>query len=241
MPWPCCSRPRPSTPARIVQATSLGAEDMVLTDLIARHGLAIAVGHARHRQAARADAGPDRRASRQRYGLTRRASTRRAPKPWCTSCARTASDAMYHSIELRKACCAHAQAASRWRACWPAAAPGSPACAASSPDARGDVPLRRSSTTHGRVKFNPLADWTLGRRLALHRHSTTCPTTRCTTSSMPSIGCAPCTRAIAVGEDFRAGRWWWEDEAAKECGLHVSRARLRTRRQPKEPAHERPR
>jgi phosphoadenosine phosphosulfate reductase len=38
---------------------------------------------------------------------------------------------------------------------------------------------------------------------------------------MPSIGCAPCTRAIAVGEEFRAGRWWWEDERAKECGLHV--------------------
>ena len=37
----------------------------------------------------------------------------------------------------------------------------------------------------------------------------------------PSIGCAPCTRAISLGEDFRAGRWWWEDESAKECGLHV--------------------
>jgi phosphoadenosine phosphosulfate reductase len=37
----------------------------------------------------------------------------------------------------------------------------------------------------------------------------------------PSIGCAPCTRAISLGEDFRAGRWWWEDEAAKECGLHA--------------------
>ena len=37
----------------------------------------------------------------------------------------------------------------------------------------------------------------------------------------PSIGCAPCTRAISLGEDFRAGRWWWETEAAKECGLHV--------------------
>ena len=41
---------------------------------------------------------------------------------------------------------------------------------------------------------------------------------------MPSIGCAPCTRAIAVGEDFRSGRWWWESESAKECGLHVSHA-----------------
>ena len=39
-----------------------------------------------------------------------------------------------------------------------------------------------------------------------------------------SIGCAPCTRAIAPGEDFRAGRWWWEDAAAKECGLHATAA-----------------
>ena len=45
---------------------------------------------------------------------------------------------------------------------------------------------------------------------------------------LPSIGCAPCTRAIAVGEDFRAGRWWWEDENAKECGLHVDARRART-------------
>jgi 3'-phosphoadenosine 5'-phosphosulfate sulfotransferase (PAPS reductase)/FAD synthetase len=41
---------------------------------------------------------------------------------------------------------------------------------------------------------------------------------------MPSIGCAPCTRAIAVGEDFRSGRWWWEQDNAKECGLHTGDA-----------------
>ena len=40
----------------------------------------------------------------------------------------------------------------------------------------------------------------------------------------PSIGCAPCTRAISMGEDFRSGRWWWESESAKECGLHVKSA-----------------
>jgi phosphoadenosine phosphosulfate reductase len=39
----------------------------------------------------------------------------------------------------------------------------------------------------------------------------------------PSIGCEPCTRAIALGEDFRAGRWWWDQEGAKECGLHVKK------------------
>jgi 3'-phosphoadenosine 5'-phosphosulfate sulfotransferase (PAPS reductase)/FAD synthetase len=48
-----------------------------------------------------------------------------------------------------------------------------------------------------------------------------CLTTRCMTSSCPASAVRPCTRAIAVGEDFRAGRWWWEDENSKECGLHV--------------------
>ena len=55
---------------------------------------------------------------------------------------------------------------------------------------------------------------------------TTSPTTQVDYNPLhdqffPSIGCAPCTRAISLGEEFRAGRWWWEDEAAKECGLHV--------------------
>jgi phosphoadenosine phosphosulfate reductase len=42
----------------------------------------------------------------------------------------------------------------------------------------------------------------------------------------PSIGCAPCTRAVREGEDFRAGRWWWEDQSKKECGLHESPTQL---------------
>ena len=78
-----------------------------------------------------------------------------------------------------------------------------------------------TATTERPHQVQPAGRLDLGRRLALHRHQQRAATTRCTTSSIPSIGCAPCTRAIAVGEDFRAGRWWWEDEAAKECGLHV--------------------
>ena len=68
-----------------------------------------------------------------------------------------------------------------------------------------------------RVKFNPLADW----RWADVWHyiaSNDVPYNALHDEFYPSIGCEPCTRAIAVGEDFRAGRWWWEDEAAKECG-----------------------
>ena len=72
----------------------------------------------------------------------------------------------------------------------------------------------------GRIKINPLVDWTWGdvwhfiARYALDYNPLH-------DQFYPSIGCAPCTRAIAVGEDFRAGRWWWEQASAKECGLHV--------------------
>jgi phosphoadenosine phosphosulfate reductase len=72
----------------------------------------------------------------------------------------------------------------------------------------------------GRTKFNPLADWSWAD--VWHYIATQgVPYNPLHDQFMPSIGCAPCTRAIAVGEEFRAGRWWWEDEGAKECGLHV--------------------
>ena len=75
----------------------------------------------------------------------------------------------------------------------------------------------------GRIKFNPLADWSWAD--VWHYIATNdVPYNPLHDEFMPSIGCEPCTRAIAVGEPFRAGRWWWEDEKAKECGLHVKDA-----------------
>jgi phosphoadenosine phosphosulfate reductase len=71
-----------------------------------------------------------------------------------------------------------------------------------------------------RTKFNPLADWTwadVWQYTKLHQ----VPYNPLHDQFYSSIGCAPCTRAIAVGEDFRSGRWWWENDGAKECGLHV--------------------
>jgi phosphoadenosine phosphosulfate reductase len=71
-----------------------------------------------------------------------------------------------------------------------------------------------------RLKISPLVDWTWGdvwHFIAQHQ----LPYNALHDQFYPSIGCAPCTRAIAVGEDFRAGRWWWEDSAIRECGLHV--------------------
>lgn len=72
-----------------------------------------------------------------------------------------------------------------------------------------------------RIKVSPLVDWTWGdvwHFVALHQLDYNALHDQ----FFPSIGCAPCTRAIAVGEDFRAGRWWWEQAGAKECGLHLS-------------------
>ena len=72
----------------------------------------------------------------------------------------------------------------------------------------------------GRLKISPLVDWTWGdvwHFIATHA----LPYNELHDNFFPSIGCEPCTRAISVGEDFRAGRWWWEQESAKECGLHV--------------------
>ena len=72
-----------------------------------------------------------------------------------------------------------------------------------------------------RAKINPLADWTLGD--VWHCISVNAiPYNPLHDAFFPSIGCAPCTRAVTLGEDFRSGRWWWENESAKECGLHVA-------------------
>ena len=72
----------------------------------------------------------------------------------------------------------------------------------------------------GLAKINPLADWTLD-EVKAYNEAHGVPVHPLYAKGFTSIGCAPCTRAISLGEDFRAGRWWWEDEAAKECGLHV--------------------
>jgi len=83
----------------------------------------------------------------------------------------------------------------------------------------------------GIVKVNPLADWTAD-RVWSYIKANDVPYNKLHDQGFPSIGCAPCTRAVAPGEDPRAGRWWWElDPDHKECGIHIGvpgpvRARL---------------
>ena len=73
---------------------------------------------------------------------------------------------------------------------------------------------------HGMLKINPLTAWTLEDTWAYVRKNKI-PYNRLHDQGYPSIGCAPCTRAIMPGDDSRAGRWWWENPEHKECGLHI--------------------
>lgn len=85
---------------------------------------------------------------------------------------------------------------------------------------RKDLQLQEYDSEHGLAKFNPLVDWSEKDVWTYVRHFDV-PYNELHDQGYPSIGCAPCTRPIAKGEDIRAGRWWWEDPESKECGLHV--------------------
>ena len=204
-------------PGRIVQATSLGAEDMVLTDLIARHALPIAIGTLETGQLHDETAALIGRIEA-RYSLA--VEVYRPQNEAVVSFVREHGEkAMFQSLALRKGCCGirKLEPLGRMLAARSAWVTG---LRREQSDARGGVP-ERDQDDAGRLKLNPLADWTWGevwQYIATHK----VPYNPLHDQFMPSIGCAPCTRSIAVGEPFRAGRWWWEDEAAKECGLHVS-------------------
>lgn len=84
---------------------------------------------------------------------------------------------------------------------------------------RAHVPFAAWDGEHALVKLNPLADWSL-EQLEAYVAANDVPVNALHARGFPSIGCQPCTRAIKPGEDIRAGRWWWENEDGKECGLH---------------------
>lgn len=204
---------------RIVQATSLGVEDMVVTDLIVRERLPVAVATldtgALHAQTLALIGRAERH-----WGLAIEVF-RPAPEAVVQFVGRHGERAMFRSVDLRRACCAlrKLEPLARLldgRSAWVTG------LRREQSDARGGVPFAERDE-RGRLKLNPLADWSwadVWHYVATHE----VPTNPLHDAFMPSIGCEPCTRAIAVGENFRAGRWWWEQEGAKECGLHVAGA-----------------
>ncbi len=85
---------------------------------------------------------------------------------------------------------------------------------------RAEVPFASWDDDYGLVKINPIADWSTG-QLDAYIQANDIPVNPLHARGFPSIGCQPCTRAVRPGEDIRAGRWWWESEDGKECGLHA--------------------
>ena len=127
-------------------------------------------------------------------------------------------NAFYRSVELRKACCAVRKTEPLARALAGKGAWITGLRRAQSVT-RSDVAVEEFDAVHGLPKFNPLVDWSDDDVWAYIRaHGV--PYNALHDRGYPSIGCAPCTRAVAPGEDIRAGRWWWEDPEHKECGLH---------------------
>lgn len=86
-------------------------------------------------------------------------------------------------------------------------------------EGRAAVPFAIWDEAHKLIKLNPIADWTL-EQVEAYVTANDVPINALHAQGFPSIGCQPCTRAIRPGEDIRAGRWWWENEDGKECGLH---------------------
>jgi len=91
---------------------------------------------------------------------------------------------------------------------------------------RQDLGDREHDADNGLMKYNPLIEWTEKDIWAYIREHGV-PYNALHDKHVPSIGCAPCTRPIAMGEDIRAGRWWWENPESKECGLHVKASPLK--------------
>ena len=122
------------------------------------------------------------------------------------------------SIEARKACCEIRKVRPLNKALKGAAA-WSTGLRRDQSDNRSSVPFATWDAEHELVKINPIADWTF-EQLEEFVAANDIPVNPLHAKGYLSIGCQPCTRAIRPGEDIRAGRWWWENEDGKECGLH---------------------
>jgi phosphoadenosine phosphosulfate reductase len=128
-------------------------------------------------------------------------------------------DAMYKSIALRKQCCdirkmKPLSIALQGKRAWITG------LRKEQSEARADVLAIDDSGE--KTKINPLHNWLLG-DVWHYVKTNQVPYNALHDQFYPSIGCEPCTRAVTLGEDFRSGRWWWESESAKECGLHVEK------------------
>lgn len=205
-----------------VFASSLAAEDMVLTDLILRAKLPIKVFTLETGRLHAETLGMiDRIRETYAYEVALYKPEAAAVDTYVTA---NGLNAFYDSIEMRKECCRIRKVEPLKRALT-----GNKAWITGQRRAqsttRSELAMQEDDAAHGLQKFNPLADWSeddVWHYLRSHQ----VPYNPLHEKGYPSIGCEPCTRAIQPGEDVRAGRWWWESPDSKECGLHVVDGKL---------------
>lgn len=201
-------------------ANSLGAEDMVLTDLIAKHNLPIKL-FSLDTGRLPAETYELMQEVRGRYGLPLQVYFPDAAQVEAYV-AQHGVNGFYDSVDNRKACCQVRKVEPLKRAlkgnrAWVTGMRRDQAVT------RGTLEASSFDADNGLQKFNPLLEWSnadVWEYIKAHD----VPYNKLHDQFYPSIGCAPCTRAIAMGEDIRAGRWWWENPENKECGLHVGKA-----------------
>ena len=208
--------------APAVFASSLAAEDMVLTDLILRAKLPIRIFTLETGRLHKETLGMlDRVREVYGYDIEPFRPDTTAVEAYVAA---NGLNAFYDSVEMRKECC-------RIRKVEPLnrALAGNKAWITGQRRAqsatRTELAVQEDDAAHGMQKFNPLADWS-EEDVWNYIRSNKVPYNPLHDKGYPSIGCEPCTRAIQPGEDIRAGRWWWENPESKECGLHVVDGKL---------------
>ncbi len=203
-------------PGRIAFSTSLGLEDQAVLNAIAATDAAFDVftlDTGRHFP----ETLDTLQASEQRYGLRIRVVAPEAREVE-ELVARDGIFGFRLAVENRKSCCEVRKVRPLKRAL-AGAAGWITGLRRDQSTERAAVPFAAWDGEHGLVKLNPIADWTLD-QLQAYIAANDVPVNPLHARGFPSIGCQPCTRAVLPGEDIRAGRWWWENEDGKECGLH---------------------
>ncbi|MCF2504459.1 phosphoadenylyl-sulfate reductase [Dyadobacter sp. CY107] len=204
-------------PGEVVFSTSLGYEDQVITDFILKNNLNITIFTL--------DTG---RLFIETYMTLQKTNNRYDTKikvyyPQTQSVEEMVSMkgplSFYDSVENRKECCFIRKVEPLNRALKGAKIWVTGIRAEQSGN-RHDMPQLEWDEAHQLVKFHPILNWSF-EEVKTYVKSNGLPYNPLHDKGFVSIGCAPCTRAIQEGEDFRAGRWWWEDESKKECGLHA--------------------
>ncbi|WP_270087030.1 phosphoadenylyl-sulfate reductase [Sphingobacterium sp. SYP-B4668] len=205
-------------PGQVVFSTSFGIEDQIVTEWIGRNHLDIRIFTL--------DTG---RLFKETYSLWSR-TLERFSVPIHTYApnqdlleefvTHKGPNAFYESVDNRKECC-HIRKIEPLRRALKGYQVWITGIRAEQSANRHDMEYIEFDESNQIIKIHPLFDWTY-EAVRSYIKAQNIPYNTLHDKGFPSIGCQPCTRAVQEGEDFRAGRWWWEDQSKKECGLHIT-------------------